>query len=227
MNARLRQKAIDLRKYKELSYSEIRKRLGVPKSTLSYWLAGFPLDEKRILELRRNGWEKGEASRERFRATMRAKKEKKAQIVLNAKIAELKIISPQARFVAGLMLYLGEGDKKNNSRIGLSNTDPWVHKFFIKWLQEFLEVPKEKMRAELHLYENMDIAKEKKFWKNELGLGQNQFYKTQIRRLGKASFSYSESFRHGTCSLYVSGVEKKMNLMMSIQAFLRVYNKAL
>ena len=40
---------------------------------------------------------------------MRAKKEKKAGGVLNAKIAELKIIFPQARFVAGLMLYLGEG----------------------------------------------------------------------------------------------------------------------
>ena len=47
MNSLLRQKAIELRKYKELSYSEIRKRLGVPKSTLSYWLADFPLDEKK------------------------------------------------------------------------------------------------------------------------------------------------------------------------------------
>ena len=83
------------------------------------------------------------------------------------------------------------------------------------------------MRAELHLYANMNIAKEEKFWKNELNLTPRQFYKTQIRQLSKASFSYSESFRHGTCSLYVSSVEKKMNLMMSIQAFLKVYNEAL
>ena len=75
---------------------------------------------------------------------MRAKKEKKARIVLNEKIVELKIISPQARFVAGLMLYLGEGDKKNNSRIGLSNTDPWVHKFLLSGYRNFWKFQKVK-----------------------------------------------------------------------------------
>ena len=55
MDSQLREQAINLRIKENLSYTQIRKRLGVPKSTLSYWLRGFPLSEERILELRRQG----------------------------------------------------------------------------------------------------------------------------------------------------------------------------
>ena len=76
-----------------------------------------------------------------------------------------------------------------------------------------------------YIHENMDIEKEKEFWENELGLSKNQFYKPSIRKLEKASFSYRESFRHGTCAIYVLGVKKKQELMMAIQAFLDRYMK--
>lgn len=78
MNARLRQKAIVLRTNQNLSYSEIKNRLGVAKSTLSYWLKEFPLSEKKILKLRKLGWQKGEAGRELFRETMRKRQESKS-----------------------------------------------------------------------------------------------------------------------------------------------------
>jgi len=55
MNSQLREEVIKLRTKENLSYAGIRKRLGVPKSTLSYWLREFPLSKKRILELRRQG----------------------------------------------------------------------------------------------------------------------------------------------------------------------------
>lgn len=71
MHSQLRQKAIDLRVAEDLSYGAIHKKLGVAKSTLSYWLKEYPLSRERILELRKLGWTKGEASREKFRATMR------------------------------------------------------------------------------------------------------------------------------------------------------------
>lgn len=51
MHSQLREQVIELRMEKNLSYGEIRKRLGVPKSTLSYWLREFPLSEERIKEL--------------------------------------------------------------------------------------------------------------------------------------------------------------------------------
>lgn len=225
MNSRLRNEAILLRQEKELSYSEIKKRLNVSKSTLSYWLRDFPLSEEKILELRRKNWTKGEASRERFRLTMREKKEQLAKISYDKYRQKLKFVSKETLFVAGLMLYLGEGAKKKESSIVLANTDPKVIKFFVKWLTDFLSVSKTQMRVQLHLYENMDIEREKDFWKKELNFGAEQFYKVSVRKLQKSSFSYKSSFNHGTCSLYAFSAEKYRELMMAMKAFVDQYLK--
>jgi len=131
----------------------------------------------------------------------------------------------EALFIAGLMLYAAEGGKRKDSTIVLANTDPDIIIFFIKWLEMFLKIPKEKMRVQLHLYENMDIKKEKEVWKSKLNLSKSQFYKNSIRKLKKSSFSYESSFRHGTCSLYTYGVEKRTELMMAIKAFFDKYVK--
>ncbi|MCR4311138.1 MAG: helix-turn-helix domain-containing protein [Candidatus Taylorbacteria bacterium] len=225
MNPLLRQQAVELRTKKQLSYSEIKKRLGVSKSTLSYWLSEFPLTEEKILELRRKGWAKGEASRERFRATMRKKRDEEDQRVYELQKIELHGLPDKAVFIAGLMLYLAEGAKRKDSSIVLANTDARLIKFFLQWLEKYLDVARSKMRVQLHLYENMDIKKEELFWLRELGIEKMQLYKSSIRRLSPSSFSYKGSFRHGTCSLYAFGVEKRRKLMMSIRAFMDLYLK--
>ena len=168
MHAILRRKALELRLKKELSYGEIRKRLGVSKSTLSYWLKDFPLADKRILELRRLGWQKGEVARERFRNTMRKKREEKERQAYDKYSTILSGVSKEALFVAGLMLYQGEGNKRDPYRIVLANTDSKLIIFFIKWLEQFLGVTKKYLKTQLHLYDNMNIPEEINFWKSEL-----------------------------------------------------------
>lgn len=223
MNAELREKVINLRLDKELSYAEIRKRLGVPKSTLSYWLRDFPLSEERILELRRQGWKNGEASRERFRNTMRRKREERKMTLYKKWQEKFSDLSEDSHFVAGLMLYLAEGNKKNYSRIELANTDPGIIVFFVGWMNKFLEIPYSRIKVGLHLYENMDIQKEIAFWRKQLEFSKNQFYKPQVRKLQKSSFSYRGSFGHGTCAIYFGSVEKKLELTMAIQVLLNYY----
>lgn len=220
MRTALREEALELRLKGDLSYTEIRKRLGVPKSTLSYWLHEFPLSEEKIQELKSRGLKNGEAGRERFRVAMRQKQEQKDQDVYALQKTRMANLSRDALFVAGLMLYLGEGGKKDRSKLTLANTDPEIITFFVWWLNEFLGIAKSKLRAALHLYENMEIKKEYEFWKKHLGFEDSQFYKTQIRELQKSSFSYRESFRHGTCSIYVGGVDEHREVMMGIKAFL-------
>lgn len=89
----MRQEAIELHTNGRLGYGEIRKRLGASKSTLSYWLREFPLSEEKILKLRQQGRQKGEASRERFRATMRRKQKLKSQEVYEQQIEKLSKVS--------------------------------------------------------------------------------------------------------------------------------------
>jgi hypothetical protein len=69
----------------------------------------------------------------------------------------------------------------------------------------------------------MDIQKEINFWMKSLNLKISQVYKPSIRKLRDGSFSYGESYRHGTCSLYAFGVRKTTELLMSIKAFVDLY----
>src|SRR3989344_7125596 len=223
MHKELKAKAIKLRIENNLSYSAILAKVPVVKSTLSDWLKHFPLSKEKILELRKEGWKKGEVSREKFRETMCNKRNERMKKIYNICTAKMSKIPRDAFFVAGLMLYLGEGSKTNYSKIALANTDPKIVLFFTKWLNDFLDIPKGRLKAQLHLYPNMDIEKEKEFWKNILSFKDDQFYKPYISKILRSSFTYKESFRHGTCSVYFGSVEKKSELMASIQAFMDLY----
>src|SRR3989344_632704 len=225
MKSAERSKAIELRIKHKLGYGAIAKRIKVSKSTLSYWLKDLPLSDDRILQLRREAWSRGQASRELFRKTMREKRQARENTVYLEQKRKLGKLSEQSLFVAGLMLYLAEGSKKNPYSICFSNTDPEIIKFFVSWMERFMDIPRSRMKGQLHLYASMDIAAEKRFWARELGLRKEQFYKDQIRPLKPASFSYAESFRHGTCQVYSHGWKPKTELMLSIKAFLDTYSK--
>lgn len=219
MKAKEKEEALRLRIDEQLSYSEISKKLKVPKSTLSGWLRDYPLSRERISELQHS-----EASREKYRNTMQKKRISKEREIYKRQKRKIKNISKQSLFAAGLLLYAAEGGKTNYSTISLANTDPKLINFFIWWLDSFLGVAKESMRFMLHVYDNMNVAHERAFWKTELGIKEGQFYKDQVRSTRKGSFSYRNSSRHGTCQLYFHGVKEKTELMLSIKAFLDTYS---
>ncbi|MDO8536974.1 MAG: hypothetical protein Q7R94_01880 [bacterium] len=217
----LKEKAIRLRLEKQLSYSAIRKQVPVAKSTLSAWLRQFPLSRERIDELKKVGWSKFEIKVERYRIAMREKREKKDNEEYEKYLRFFnKKISQKVFFSSGLMLYLAEGAKTNNYTVSVANTDSRIIKFFIKWLCNFFNVSRARIKVQLHLYESMNIEKERKFWKNELGFNKHQFYKPYITKYKKSSFLYKESFRHGTCSVMFANTIIKRKLMMAIRAYI-------
>ena len=220
MHKELKAKAIKLRLEKQLGYGAIRKQVPVAKSTLSAWLRHFPLSRDRISELKKEGWSNFQIKAERFRATMREKRERgdKEEYEKYLKYFNKKV-SRQSFFASGLMLYLAEGAKTNYYTVSIANTDSRILKFFIKWLHDFFDIPKERLKAQLHLYPNMDIEKEKKFWKNELSFEDSQFYKPYMSKYKQASFLYKESFRHGTCSITYCNTIIKRKIMMAIKAY--------
>lgn len=225
MNKKIRETVLQMRQKEGLSYSEILQKVNVAKSTLSYWLRDIELNATQKNALQKRLQPKFALRVEHFREAMQKKRQDRNFGLYKKYLLKFKKISGGAEFISGLTLYWGEGDKKNRSRIGVANTDPKLILFFKKWLHSQFEISYNVMRGELHLYENMNIAKEEKFWQDTLSLPKAQFYKTQVRKLQKGSFSYQESFRHGTCSLYVLGVKKKEELMAAIEAFADMYLK--
>ena len=153
---------------------------------------------------------------------MREKKKEVEQETYENEKKYLGNVTEKSLYVAGLMLYLSEGAKKKDSQLVLANTDPVIIRFFLKWCEKFLSINKEESRVQLHLYENMNIEKECKFWQNALGIHSGQFYKPSIRELKKGSFTYQATHGHGTCSLYVPGVKRVRKVMQGIRAFMDI-----
>lgn len=215
-----RQEALELRLKEKMSYSQIKKTLGVSKSTLSYWLRDYPLSKERINELRG----RSERRIEKFRKTMRAKRERRLNGFYREEKRKWLPLSKRELFIAGLFLYWGEGGKTVRHTISLNNTDPQVMKFTLHWLIEALEIPREKIRVYLHLYSDMDVGKEMGFWSKELKIPLSRFVKPYIKKSKKADIDH-KGFGHGTCGLLVCDTRLKERILMNIKAIADYYGE--
>ncbi|MDD2657912.1 MAG: hypothetical protein PHD04_04660 [Candidatus Pacebacteria bacterium] len=187
--------AIKMRK-EGASYSQIKEKLKVSKSSLSLWLHDMPLPEKRLRELR--DW--NVVRIERFSNTMRLKREARWTEVRKRAVKDIGTLNKREIFLAGLFLYWGEGTKTAIASTSLSNTDPAMIRFFIRWLESF-GVPKNRLRVYVHLYADMDAQKELLYWSKTLMLPLSSFRKPYIKKSNRAGLTYRQKFIHGTCNL--------------------------
>jgi predicted transcriptional regulator len=209
----LHAEAIELRK-QGMSYTQIKNKIGVSKSTLSNWLRSFPSSEDRIRELR----DTNEQRIERTRETKARKRELRHADIQKKVENEIGELTNREIFVAGLFLYWGEGTKTSPSTISVSNTDPSVVLFFIKWLA-LLGVSKEKVKVHLHLYSDMDIQKELDFWSKTLNVPLSAFRKPYIKSSKRAEISYVQKFTHGTCNVIYLNQPLHEYILASIEHF--------
>jgi hypothetical protein len=190
-----KQLALNLRR-KGYSYSQIKEVAKVSKSSLSLWLRDMPLTKSQIDLLRA----KNPQRIERFRNTMKLKREKVESDALIRFTKAFGRFSRREKILAGLFLYWGEGTKMAASTVALTNTDPDALRFFVRWLN-LLGVPNEKMTVVLHLYIDMDIEKEKVFWSEYLKIPLFRFRNPYIKKTRLCDITYKSGFGHGTCSV--------------------------
>ncbi|MFH1509968.1 MAG: helix-turn-helix domain-containing protein [Candidatus Nealsonbacteria bacterium] len=207
-----REKSLSLRK-QGMSYSQIKKELKVGKSTLSLWLRDYPLSKKRIRELR--DW--NEQRIERCRETKRRKKEERLKSFYKEQKKIIFPLNKHSLFLAGLFLYWGEGSKSQFSQLSISNTDPSMIKFFIHWLDKILLIPNKKLKVQLHLYSDMNIKKEIKFWSETLNIPFNQFTKPYIKETSSIRINHKGGFGHGTCNIRISSARFAEKMHMAIK----------
>lgn len=214
-----KQKAIVMRK-KGMSYSQIKEKLGVSKSTLSGWLYNMPLSEERIRELQADN----PVRIERYRNTMRAKKEARLKEVYRKVSQDIGNFSSRDLFIAGLFLYWREGTKMKIASVEFTNTNPAMIKFFINWLK-LLGINKEKLKVKLHLYSDMNIKKGIAFWSKELKIPIRQFTKPYIKKTYLKSINYKTGFGKGTCCLMFSNRDMIEYILMGLKYISEVSNK--
>ncbi len=202
-----KQQAIALRK-EGYSYKAIEKKLGIARGTLAGWFSNLPWSkamQKKLVKRMMPFWRTHMQKLGKERADMWRERRKVAR-----KDAEktFKKFAKDPLFVAGLMLYWGEGDSKlKNSLVRITNTHPSMIRIFAKFLKKYCNVKKEKMKLMLILYPDLNDKSCKNYWTEN----------TQISRYGKTQFIKgkhpTKRLLYGIGMLNVCGCELKEKIM--------------
>ncbi len=171
--------AIAFRK-RGFTYSEIAKICGVSVGTVSAWLRPLPFSEKITIQ---NKARAAVDNRKRMVSINKARTAERAkQYGQVARMAETEYqhYRHSPLFIAGLMLYVSEGDNTHRRLIRLANSRPELHKIFIKFLTVYLGVEKNAIKFWLLLYPDLDEITCMKHWSKKTGISVSQFYKNQV-----------------------------------------------
>lgn len=203
-----RLKARDLRK-SGFSIKEIAKKTNVSKSTVSRWCNDIELTKEQIQKLDENqilGAYRGRLIGARIQL------EKRLKIISDFKKLgkkEIGNLSNRDLLIAGLSLYLGEGDKKRN-QVQFTNSDPEIIKFMIKWFKFIMEVSQNRFTLnilinKLHKNRAENILS---FWSDITGMPSYQFNKTIfIKSKSKKIYENSDKY-FGTLAIRVKKSSK-------------------
>ena len=213
----IKQKAIELRKSGK-GYNEISKELVIAKSTLVNWFKGLTEDQ----EIKKQNIDRNrKESKDRLFEFTKTRKKLlflKYEEALEDARKEFEIYKKDQLFVAGLMLYAGEGDNKTRCHIRISNTDWKLHTIFIAFSEKYLLFPREKLHCQLVTYPDNNQKELEDFWSDKLGISNKNFYKTQIIQ-GKSK----RRLQFGVCMTIINNTRTKYKLLEWIALFKNQY----
>lgn len=183
MKQDLRIKSLNLRR-RGLSYSEILKEIPVAKSTLSLWLRSVNLSKR----------QKQRLSNKKLLASQRGgDKRRKQRLEITKQIKEQSIleitnINKRDLWLMGIMLYWAEGakSKEHNPSQGVifSNSDGLMIKLIIRWLEDCLDVPNERIIFDLYIHDiyKHRIPELKSYWALATGFPVAKFDRIYYKR---------------------------------------------
>lgn len=175
----LKSKAISLRK-KGLSYNEIRKKVGVAKSTLSVWLKNIPL----LPEHRERLYTKQIQILSRGPQSQRERRLREVEQIIKEAEKEIQVpLAFETYRLMGVALYWAEGSK--GRRFQMTNSDPYLILFTVRWIESVFKILAKNLRARLNIYPQQNEIKIKKFWSDLTGIPLENFGKSYIKPLSK------------------------------------------
>jgi len=212
--------AIQLRK-RNKSYNKISEELSIPKSTLTDWFSDIKWSQKIKKELARRA---NYIAKKRLRLINKGRRkmweawrEEARQQARN----DFPKLKKDPLFIAGLMLYWGEGDSKiENSQVRLSNTNPDLIRLFSLFLQQICEVPIQKIKAALILYPDLEEKACISFWSTKSLIPIYQFSKTQFIK-GKHP---TKKLNYGICMIHLTSRQLKEKIFIWINLFQKQFS---
>ncbi len=202
------------------TYREIQKLLGISRSTLSEWLKDKEWSKHiRKSNIERNvkiGTENINRMNEGRRRMLEAKYEK---VVIEAE-QEFELYKNDPLFMAGLMVYAGEGDKTNRFNIRVANSEFYLHLVFIRFSENFLKTSRDRIKVWLLLYPDHNIEECLNIWSEKLGIRKSNFTKSQVI-LGKSKL---RTLQYGVGNSIISSTSLKKKMLKWLE-LCRLYFK--
>ena len=206
-------RATELRRFGK-SYNQINKELRIPKSTLSEWFGGAQWSKKIRKELDMMARYDHKIRIEKLN-NIRGNNLKKLYVQAKEEaISDFEKLKYHPLFIAGVMLYWGEGDKASTHRVALTNTDPKMIKLFTIFLKDLCGIDKKRIKIWLLLYPDLKEEECKKYWQKYAGLEDFVFNKSIVIN-GKHK---TKRLHHGVCTVVVSSryLKEKMIIWLSL-----------
>ncbi len=183
MDSEIKQRAIKLRKSGR-SYRQIQLVLNVPKSTINNWFKDQPWSEKIKIELTKKARPFWRKNCQKLGLARRAYWQKLSQESRTEARNLFKRYFKEQLFIAGLMLYWGEGDNKSRPIVRISNTKPAIVKIFYDFLIRYCGISLKRTKLNLILYKDLDDSKCKRYWSKKVGIPLDRFIKSQYIKGG-------------------------------------------
>lgn len=210
----LKKQAVELRKL-GWSYSEIKSKIKVSKSTLSLWLRSEKITDNQAERL---------AGRRQEAALITAKNRKNERIVRENMIIakameEIGPISKKSLLLIGIALYWAEGSKKIKGRTGgrviFANSDPKMVKVYLRWLDS-IGIKLEDVWFELYIHQDCLGQKPDfvKYWSECLEIEENMINRVYIKK--NVSRKRSDNY-HGLIRI---GVRKSTDFYRKISGWI-------
>jgi hypothetical protein len=119
------------------------------------------------------------------------------------------------------MLYWAEGGKTRN-QVRITNSDPEVLRFFLRFLRTYFSVADEKVRITCHLFAD-HLSRQfeiEQFWLDELELPRASLGKSVVNVYSKYSKKKRQNrLPYGTCRLVVSRTAIVQHIFGAIQEY--------
>jgi hypothetical protein len=174
-----------------MSVKEIARVVGVSQSSVSLWVRDIELTPEQLESLRlrnpayNNQLRGANGNAQRWRERRRAFQDEGREL---ARVGDWL-------FVAGVMLYWAEGDKRSCNCARISNSDPEVLRLFLRFARDRLEVPADRMRVTCNLFaDHLERQREiEQFWLDTLDVPRSHLCRSVVNRYSK----YSQKKRKG------------------------------
>ena len=169
-----------------LSMQQIADRVGCSVNKVVYYMQQYSLERRNLSDATYAYWN---VDGERFTIKLPETVEEKELLAL------------------AIGLFMGEGTRKSTSSVKLANSNPNIHKVFIRFLTEICGVDRSSLQAGLNIFDDCDVDEAVRWWSNELNISTDKFFRPIVRE--SRGGNYKNKSVYGTLTITIGNTKLK------------------